>query len=478
MIELDSRLTPSVVATSGGFIEGRFGEPLYRPFSDYSGPLEVAQLGDFTVAAAVNRVQLTENGRVLFDQYAFEEGYTGGLSVGIASDRVYVGASTGGPRVQQYDFDGNKVSDYFALDPEFRGGVTVRVFQDSVLVAANDGGGLVGVVDGEAHYYGPEDYRGPRVWGFADTGFIEQPSVLVITGTNVASFDADGSQLTAATAQTTYTSVAAGSFTFPGRNMVLGSNGDGYDEFDVTTGVVLQYYTDTHAQAVHQSEVPVPYPGSNYFVPFTLEASSGGSVGSSLGTGTITAPVYIDGRLHGLTNRHVAGEGVVTIPGRADGVPVPVGSVVRYSELDGHVDAAAFSTNVPISPVIYGEAHNRYTGQDYIVEIRPTGVAELRYGQVAYKVGRTTGLSVGVVTDTDWSGDVFYPDRTIRYSDQNLVFGFNQSFAEPGDSGSPVLVYDRGWKLAGQLFAGGSLHAIVTDITDVLATLNVEYRGA
>jgi hypothetical protein len=91
-------------------------------------------------------------------------------------------------------------------------------------------------------------------------------------------------------------------------------------------------------------------------------------------------------------------------------------------------------------------------------------------------MGRTSGFTVGVVTDDDAEVVVRYPDMQVNYTGQNVVYGFNSSFAEPGDSGSPVLVYDRGWKLAGQLFAGGSLNAIVTDIKDVLNAVGAEYR--
>lgn len=478
MIELEARSTPSVLAANSGLVEGRFGEQLYRPFDGYTGPMEVAQLGEYTVAAAVNRVQVRHNDQVVMDRYAFEEGYHDGLSVAVTSDGVYVGAKKGGPRVQEYTLDGVKVSDRFVFEPTFLGGVTVKAFNDSVMVAANEGGGLVAEVDGQKHFYGPTDFRGPRVWGYADTGFTDQPAVIVVTGTNVASFAPDGSQLTAATAQTAYTSVGVGSMTFPGRNMVLGSNGDGYDEFDVTTGVVLAYYPDTHAQAVGQSEVPDPYPGSDPFVPFavTLEAHSGGSVGSDLGTGTITAPVYVGDTQYGLTNRHVAGTGRVVVPGRADGQPEHVGQVVKYTPLDGHVDAALFTLNAPISADITATATNRYTFQKYSFTIHPTGVTELHYGQLAYKMGRTSGFTVGVVTDDDAEVVVRYPDMQVNYTGQNVVYGFNSSFAEPGDSGSPVLVYDRGWKLAGQLFAGGSLNAIVADITDVLNAVGAEYR--
>lgn len=473
MIELDSRLVPSVVVANHGLVEGRFGDPLYTPFADYSGPMDVASLGEYTVAAAVNRVQLKHNNDVILDRYVFEDAYTGGLSVALTPDKLIVGASLGGPRVQEYNLHGVQLDDRFVFESSFRGGVTVRSFSNHIIIAANSTGGLVAEVDGEQHFYGPTDFRGQRVWGLADTAFVGQPVVLVQTGSNLASFDLSGNQLTAALTQTAYTSIAAGSFTFPGRNMVIASNGDGYDEIDTTTGIVLQQFHDTHADRVGQTEVQEPYPGSDMLVPYS---NSGGSVGSDLGTGTITAPVWIDGVIYGLTNRHVAGTGNVVIPGRADGPPQQTGQVVRYSEFLGHVDAAIFTTTLPIDTTIIGTVLNHYTNQLYTVTIHPTGLAQLHYGEVAYKVGRTTGLTVGVNTNDDWAGTVNYGSFTVNYTGQNNIFGFNSPFAEPGDSGSPVLVYDHGWKLAGQLFAGGSLNGIVTNISDVLSTLNVEYR--
>lgn len=97
----------------------------------------------------------------------------------------------------------------------------------------------------------------------------------------------------------------------------------------------------------------------------------------------------------------------------------------------------------------------------------PVGVADLELGQSVQKMGRTTGLTQGTITQVDVTVDVDYAGRKARFEDQV----FASPMSSPGDSGSTILDMDR--RIAGQLFAGSNQVTILTPIQRILDRFDV-----
>ena len=97
----------------------------------------------------------------------------------------------------------------------------------------------------------------------------------------------------------------------------------------------------------------------------------------------------------------------------------------------------------------------------------PTGVADIELGQSVQKMGRTTGLTQGTVTQVNVTVNVDYAGRKARFEDQI----FATSMSKPGDSGSTILDMDR--KIVGQLFAGSDHVTILTPIQRILDRFEV-----
>lgn len=98
----------------------------------------------------------------------------------------------------------------------------------------------------------------------------------------------------------------------------------------------------------------------------------------------------------------------------------------------------------------------------------PTGVATTYLGQEVQKMGRTTGLTQGTVTQINVTVNVDYGGRTARFVDQV----FTSPMSSPGDSGSGIL--DMGRSAVGLLFAGSELVTIFTPIQRILDRFGVE----
>lgn len=97
----------------------------------------------------------------------------------------------------------------------------------------------------------------------------------------------------------------------------------------------------------------------------------------------------------------------------------------------------------------------------------PTGLGEVELGQSVQKMGRTTGLTQGTITQIDVTVNVDYAGRKARFEDQ--VFATPMS--GPGDSGSTILDMDR--QIVGQLFAGSDQVTILTPIQRILDRFDV-----
>ena len=98
----------------------------------------------------------------------------------------------------------------------------------------------------------------------------------------------------------------------------------------------------------------------------------------------------------------------------------------------------------------------------------PTGTSGPFLGQIVQKMGRTTGLTKGVVTQIDVTVDVDYAGRIARFTDQV----FTGPISSPGDSGSAILDTER--RAVGLLFAGSESITIFTPIRRILDHFGVD----
>ena len=91
-----------------------------------------------------------------------------------------------------------------------------------------------------------------------------------------------------------------------------------------------------------------------------------------------------------------------------------------------------------------------------------TGVGEPVLEQRVQKMGRTTGLTQGVITQVDVTVKVNYNGRIANFNNQ----AFADGMSGPGDSGSSILDMQR--RVVGLLFAGSERNTILTPIQQVL----------
>ncbi len=98
----------------------------------------------------------------------------------------------------------------------------------------------------------------------------------------------------------------------------------------------------------------------------------------------------------------------------------------------------------------------------------PTGTSEPYLGEEVQKMGRTTGLTQGTVTQINVTVNVDYAGRTARFTNQV----FTTPMSAPGDSGSAIL--NAGRQAVGLLFAGSERVTIFTPIQRVLDRFEVD----
>ncbi len=98
----------------------------------------------------------------------------------------------------------------------------------------------------------------------------------------------------------------------------------------------------------------------------------------------------------------------------------------------------------------------------------PVGVNTPTLGMQVQKMGRTTSLTSGYITQIDVTVSVDYAGRTAFFADQIIT----SSMSSPGDSGSGILDMDR--RAVGLLFAGSTSVTIFTPIQRILDYFNVQ----
>jgi len=208
-----------------------------------------------------------------------------------------------------------------------------------------------------------------------------------------------------------------------------------------------------------------------------------------------------------VSNFHVfsgkPGRTLILQPGKHDGGKAPddvVGVLKRYVPIDGHgglpwwlralavlfgwllgqgggpnyVDAAvaAFRPSDPTRTAAKGV----YLEDGRVIFPRSTMTGDGIAGRKVWKVGRTTGLTIGEVIDDSATVKVWYGDRWVRFDDQILVQGRSQG----GDSGSPtfVMMGDQPSEhdaFVGLLFAGGDGTWVTCKYKYILEMLRVRW---
>ena len=221
--------------------------------------------------------------------------------------------------------------------------------------------------------------------------------------------------------------------------------------------------------------------------------AGGISVGGPAGTGTLTVPVRdAAGVYRALSNEHVYASPIpggpfyaagrpVTQPGRADNGGEVIGTTganggLRFDGSPNPIDAAladlAPGVGVSANTVIYSDF---FGGPARTIQL--AGVRDAAVGDVLRHLGRTTTHARHYLIAEDATLPVNYRDRVATLAGQSIAHGqFGGAAANPGDSGSPVVMYDKfagRWYLTGQLFAGGGVAMVYTPIQRVFDGLGV-----
>lgn len=509
LIELEVRNQPSFVMSVGSHVSyetpnsnGVFQDYAFQPFEDnFKASLNTTFVDGELIAVAPHsdggpRVQVYEldakqNAVKLLDFFAFEPEFRGGVNVEFvfnSDSRVYnlvVAASgQGGPRLQRYDLQGNKISDQFVFDESERSGVQLAAYLDTLFVG--DGQSIRNLESGET------------VWSKPYTTFAygsvlgQEPQVYVTDGTTLSTIGKHDTPVFAS-----FQKLSFGGYVQANQYQIIASHEDGsFVELDDQFGIPLSYdtykrdYNDVRTivgntqPSINASE---PLAGLDHLETLGYREGiySGLSIGSPVGTGTYTATVSYKGQAVGLTNRHVVeprtfdgplGSPIYS-PGPADSASRNlIGVTLKKSDIEGDdVDSALFSLDKPEQTqfrIIYFDPYKSIE----VAEILPLtydSAVVLENGDVTYKTGRTTGLTRGVVYSNDQTVEVGYPDDVVRTLEHQIVV-LGNLFAQPGDSGSPVIkIVNDKYYLVAQLFAGSSQYGIVTPINNVFSTLGV-----
>jgi len=103
--------------------------------------------------------------------------------------------------------------------------------------------------------------------------------------------------------------------------------------------------------------------------------------------------------------------------------------------------------------------------------VRGTSYATL--GDRVQKCGRTTGVTSGVIDGIAHRDSIPYPGLSAEFVDQILIRPdpFTSLLSQPGDSGSMWL--DKGMRVIGLLFAGGTWDSLANPVSEVQSSLGV-----
>jgi hypothetical protein len=208
-----------------------------------------------------------------------------------------------------------------------------------------------------------------------------------------------------------------------------------------------------------------------------------------------------------VSNFHVfqgkPGKTLILQPGKYDGGKAPddvIGVLKRYVPVDGHESLPWW---LRVLAILFGWIFNPGGGPNYvdaavatlrlsdpsrtatkgvyledgrIIFPRSTMTGDGIAGRKVWKVGRTTGLTIGEVIDDSATVKVWYGDRWARFDDQILVRGESKG----GDSGSPTFVMlgdqpSEDDAFVGLLFAGGDNNWVTCKYKHILELLKVKW---
>jgi len=159
-------------------------------------------------------------------------------------------------------------------------------------------------------------------------------------------------------------------------------------------------------------------------------------------------------------------------PGTYDGGNVgdKVGELYKYIKITfgpkgkNYADAAIAMITISESDYLVGEVLGSDNQSTYTIG----GTTEVNIGDSVRKSGRTTGVTINTLFDTDATVKVWYTlSKWAIFYDQILV---NQPFIESGDSGSPV---DKDGVFVGLAFAGSSSTAVVCKAKYITSGLGI-----
>lgn len=217
-----------------------------------------------------------------------------------------------------------------------------------------------------------------------------------------------------------------------------------------------------------------------------------------VGAGTFGALVRSDdGSLMGLTNNHVSGACNHAMPGLPILAPGPLDcndeacdpfTIGRHQRLlpinDGIPENIAISENWDVSLFSIADA-DKVTSMQGTHYDTPSRVGSLAGGMRVRKVGRTTGLTEGMVVGQSaspvpvaYNVNEYGVKKTVFFEKVFVVEGDNSiPFSRPGDSGSLVVgnVPGVGEAAVGLVFAGNEMRnlSFILPLDDTLRKLNV-----
>ncbi len=197
------------------------------------------------------------------------------------------------------------------------------------------------------------------------------------------------------------------------------------------------------------------------------------------------------GQLFGVTNNHVTGGCNHTQPGMHILMPSPVDAapdgppplaIGRHAQLVRLVSGYP-QQNMPAQKIDVAtfkiEAPERISSMQGFFYDTPHQLDAIQPGMTIQKVGRTTGLTRGIVvgqydnpvpikyTSPNFSGHVYF-------SDFYVVRGLEAAFSLPGDSGS-LVVNEDGSAAVGLVFAGAEANlSYVIPIEDIVSAIGLE----
>ena len=138
----------------------------------------------------------------------------------------------------------------------------------------------------------------------------------------------------------------------------------------------------------------------------------------------------------------------------------------------GDPRAVANAADAAIAPLLPGIARAQSFLSDRALP-RPCGVGTPELGEPVFKVGRTTGLTRGVVDRVNVLYSVPYDHGDCWFEDLfSVVTSNGVDFAAGGDSGSAVLRSDG--TVLGLVFAGAPMGTLCCDMASILAALDCE----